>query len=275
MNAILRKIYYTMPVNLRYLSRKLLYLPVDILSRRQELVPPKGMIFTGRGDFLKSGETFFSHLLRHGEITPGSRVLDIGSGIGRMAVPFTRYLSEAGSYEGFDIVQSGVDWCNKNITAKFPNFNFRHTPLKNDLYNLSTNEKASKFTFPYESDTFDFAFLSSVFTHMMPEDVENYVSEIGRVLKSGKLCFATFFILDEESRENMVVRGSKSFDHSFGSYSLMDKNVKEANVAYEREYIFRLITSKGLKVEKFFRGSWSGAVSGELNEHQDIIIFRK
>lgn len=260
---------------MRYISRRLLYLPADLLGRRRELVPPKGMIFTGRGDFIHGGELFMGHFLKYGNITPQSRILDVGSGIGRMAVPFTKYLDKEGSYEGFDIVKLGVDWCRENISSKYPNFTFKHTPLKNDLYNLSTEEKASNFRFPYQDNDFDFVFLSSVFTHMMPEDLDNYLSEIQRVLKQDKLCLATFFVLDEESTTNMKVKGRKSFNYNYGNYSLMDKNVKEANVAYNKDYLFSLIESKGLKIDKFIRGSWSGTPPGELNEHQDIIIFKK
>ncbi|OYQ37540.1 hypothetical protein CHU92_08095 [Flavobacterium cyanobacteriorum] len=275
MNFIIRKLFYTLPVGMRYAARRLLYLPADMFRRRDSLVPPKGMIFTGRGDYLSAGETFFSYFIKYGGITPHSRVLDIGSGIGRMAVPFTKYLDKDGSYEGFDIVKMGVDWCRKNITARYPNFRFTHTPLKNDLYNLDTQEQASQFRFPYEDKAFDFVFLTSVLTHMMPQDMENYIGEIARVLKEGRVCFATFFILDEDSEAAMRKYGSKTFPHNYGNYSLMDKNVKEANVGYKKQYIFEVLKSKGLTVIHFIRGNWSGAAADELNEHQDIIIFKK
>ena len=53
-----------------------------------------------------------------GGLKPEHRVLDIGSGIGRVAIPLTEYLNEKGSYEGFDVVELGVNWCNPSwITA--------------------------------------------------------------------------------------------------------------------------------------------------------------
>jgi ubiquinone/menaquinone biosynthesis C-methylase UbiE len=275
MNALLRKIYYSLPVNLRYTARRVLYLPQDIFRSKKDLLPPKGITFTGRGDFIKTGETFFEHFKQYSNITPKSRILDVGSGIGRMAVPYTKFLDKDGVYKGFDIVKQGVDWCTDNITKRYPNFEFTHIPLKNDLYNLSTTEQASKMVFPYESDYFDFVFLTSVFTHMMPEDVENYIKEIKRVLKEGKTCFAQFFILDNESTASMNVNGSKSFKHNFGNYSLMDKNVKEANVAYNKNYIFNFLQANGLEVTHFMRGYWSGLEPHSINEHQDIIIFKK
>lgn len=275
MNPFIRKTFYSLPVNLRYSIRQIIYLPEDLFRKRHSLMPPKGMIFTGAGNYLEIGEQFFIYFKKYGEITPESHVLDIGSGIGRMAVPFTKFLSSKGHYEGFDIVKKGVDWCNKNISKRFPNFNFKLIPLKNDLYNLSTDNVASELTFPYADESFDFVFLTSVFTHMMPDDLENYIREIQRVLKTGKKCLATFFLLDEESENLMIEKGNKIFPYPMGHFSLMDKSVKEANVAYQKSYVLNLLSENGLEVTRFFRGNWSGMQASELNEHQDILIIKK
>lgn len=275
MHPILRKTFYSLPVSVRYTIRRIIFLPEDLFRKRNSMMPPKGMIFTGSGNYIEIGEQFFNYFKKYGAITPESSVLDIGSGIGRMAVPFTKFLSEKGRYEGFDIVKKGVDWCNNNISKRYPNFNFKLIPLKNDLYNLSTDKVASELKFPYENESFDFVFLTSVFTHMMPADLENYVQEIQRVLQSGKNCLATFFLLDEESEKVMKERGNKSFPYPMGHYSLMDKSVKEANVAYQKSYVLNLLIENGFEVTHFFRGSWSGMTPGELNEHQDILIIKK
>lgn len=275
MHPLIRTIYYRFPVSTRYHIRRLLYLPQDIFRDKKSLIPPKGLMFTGSGGYESIGKQFFNYFLKFGDINPDSAILDIGSGIGRMAVPFTNYLSEKGKFEGFDIVKIGVDWCKKNITSRYPNFNFKLIPLKNDLYLLNTNESASNLVFPYESETFDFVFLSSVFTHMMPNDVENYISEINRVLKVNKKCFATFFILDEISENAMNKNGAKQFPHAMTNYSLMDKSVKEANVAFKKEYILNLLQKNNFEVTHFIRGNWSGVEADIFDQHQDIIIFKK
>ncbi|AWG22048.1 hypothetical protein FFWV33_11245 [Flavobacterium faecale] len=275
MNPVIRKLFYALPIPLRYAVRQVIYLPTDLFRKKNDLVPPKGMIFTGSGDYLQVGQTFFNHFQKYGKLTPDSSVLDIGSGIGRMSIPFTSYLSSKGRYEGFDIVEKGVKWCTKNISSRFSNFKYTLIPLRNDLYNHSTSEKAANLTFPYENDAFDFVFLTSVFTHMMPDDVENYIKEIKRVLKKDCICFSTFFILDEESTASMIKEGSKNFPHNYGDYSLMDKNVKEANVGYKKDFLYSLFEKYDLKVDHFIRGSWSGLQSGDFNEHQDVLIITK
>lgn len=275
MNALLRKIYYALPVSLRYTARRIIYLPQDVFVKRSSLVPPKGLIFIGSGDYLKIGKHFFSHFQKYCDFNEDSSILDIGCGIGRMAIPFTNYLSPKGRYEGFDIVKMGIDWCSKNISSRFPNFTFKLIPLKNDLYLLDTDEKAAELQFPYENDSFDLVFLTSVFTHMMPLDVENYINEIQRVLIKDKKCFATFFIIDEENGTVQNTVGSKNFPHDFGNYYLMDKKVKEANVAFKKSYIIELLKKNNLELTHFIKGNWSGIQNTELNEHQDIVIFKK
>ena len=275
MNIFFRKTFYSLPVPIRYILRRIIYLPNDLFSKSNSLMPPKGLIFTGSGDYTKIGNQFFLHFQKYCDFNRDSAVLDVGCGIGRMAIPFTNYLSAKGRYEGFDIVKVGIDWCTKNIHSRFDNFRFKLIPLKNDLYRLDTNEMAAELKFPYEENSFDFVFLTSVFTHMLPMDVENYIKEIQRVLVKDKKCFSTFFIIDEENETMQNNIGSKKFPYNFGNYYLMDKKVKEANVAFKKSYIIELLKKNNLELTHFIKGNWSGIQNTELNEHQDIVIFKK
>jgi ubiquinone/menaquinone biosynthesis C-methylase UbiE len=233
------------------------------------------MIFTGSGDFIKQGETFLRYFIEYGNLKPDDYVLDVGSGIGRMAIPLTTYLSEKGKYEGFDIVKKGVDWCKKEITARFPRFNFTHIELRNTLYNTNTEMIASDFKFPYSDEYFNFVFLISVFTHMLPADVENYLREINRVLKPKGICFATFFIIDDES--DIILTKNKNFKFLYdkGEYFLMDEKVPEANVGYRFKYLQGLISRSGLRINSNYAGYWSGRDKSESLDFQDILILEK
>jgi len=271
----LRKIYYLLSPNLRLIFRRIYYFPLDIVNhfrtKKETLKPPKGMIFTGSGNFSKQGETFLKYFIDLGNLKPDDYVLDIGSGIGRMAIPLTKYLSENGKYEGFDIVKKGVKWCQKKITPQFPNFNFQHINLKNSLYNLKTNQDASQFEFPYLNNSFDFIFLTSVFTHMLPSDVENYLGEINRVLKSSGTCFCTCFYVDNQASQNADFK----FKFDKGNYYLMDEKVPEANVAYKYEYLQTIINNSGFKIKSIYQGYWSGNPKTDSFDFQDIIILEK
>ncbi|MBK8053320.1 MAG: class I SAM-dependent methyltransferase [Saprospiraceae bacterium] len=273
---IRRKIYYFLSPDLRYLVRRIYYWPLDLFSsfkpQKNCIQPPKGLIYTGSGDFEKTGQQFKEIFIRHCGLLPDHHVLDVGSGIGRIAIPLTGYISNAGRYEGFDIVRTGVDWCKKNITSTYPNFRFTHIDLKNDLYNLSTDQKAQNFIFPYEDNSFDLVILTSVFTHMMPEDMENYLTQISRVLKPGGRCMMTMFILNEISTAKMMSNGGLIFNFDFGHYSLLDKDVKEANIAFKEEYILHLLEKNKLRVTLIEYGYWSGREKHSCFDFQDIII---
>lgn len=92
--------------------------------------PPKGLIYTGYGDFIEHGKIHLGFLIKYAGLQPNHRVLDVGSGIGRTAVALTSYLDSNGSYEGFDAVKLGVDYCIRKITSKYPNFKFKFVDLK-------------------------------------------------------------------------------------------------------------------------------------------------
>src|SRR3954454_3335822 len=75
-----------------------------------------------------------------------------------------------------------------------------------------TTAEGSEYVFPYPNATFDFVFLTSVFTHMLPTDMEHYVSEIVRVLKPNGRSLCTFLLLNDESMRFMNAGFSTPFD---------------------------------------------------------------
>jgi ubiquinone/menaquinone biosynthesis C-methylase UbiE len=275
-----RDLYYLLTPRLRLLIRRLYYLPIDIYERlsgkRDDLTPPRGLVFVGFGDFRKSGEMLVAQIRKVTGLQPGQSILDAGCGIGRLAVPLTRVLNQEGRYEGFDIVKIGIDWCNKHIKTKYPNFNFLHIDLKNDLYNLKTDVEAKNFVFPYKDNEFDLVILTSVFTHMMPDDVNNYLKEIHRVLKTGGKCFVTFFLLNDEIKAAIEKRNYFNFPFIYDHYRLMDKNVKEANIAYEEGYLINnLFSNNNLFAESIYYGWWSGKSRDNALGYQDTILLSK
>lgn len=118
-------------------------------------------------------------------------MLDVGCGSGRMALPLTGYLNSEGRYAGFDISQKAIAWCQEHITSAHPNFQFEVSDIYNSLYNPKGKYQSLDFRFPYPDASFDVVFLTSVFTHMFPPDVEHYLDEISRVLKPGGRCLCT------------------------------------------------------------------------------------
>jgi SAM-dependent methyltransferase len=246
-----------------------------LLGRRRQLVPPRELIFIGNGDFLRIGREFLGHFRKLGGLQPGHRVLDVGCGIGRMAIPLTKFLSEAGSYEGLDIVPHGIKWCTENLTPRFPRFRFQLADIRNKEYNPDGLVTAAEFRFPFEDGSFDFIFLTSVFTHMLPREVENYLSEIRRVLKPGGTCLITWFLLNPES-EGLVKEGRSTLDfvHPVEGCLTVDPDVPEKAIAYQEAYVMDRYATLGLDMaQPVQRGSWCGRA--RYVSYQDMCIARR
>ncbi len=274
-----RNLYYSLSPDNRLLVRKLVYFPVDFVDSfgtKKNAIPKKGDIFIGSGDFVKQGKHQLELLKQYAGIQPDGKFLDVGSGIGRTAVPLKDFATSTAVYDGFDIVEKGVVWCQKNISNQYPNFKFKYVPLNNDLYHLASG-KAEQFVFPYASDSYDTIFLFSVFTHMQPLEVENYLNEIHRVLKPGGKCLATFFYYNSEN-ENFIANENGEFIFPFkkDGYRLMNEKVPSANIAFEEPKLKEMIASAGLAISKTVDGFWKGQQPGnQLRDFQDVFVLEK
>jgi SAM-dependent methyltransferase len=269
---------YRLPWRVRY-ARLALQDVHDLARRRRDAgIPPKRLQhFVGVGDFRAIGEEFATFARELGGLGPGDRVLDVGSGLGRMALPLTRHLSSEGSYDGLEIMPHAVRWCRRHITPEHPRFRFHHADVYNRLYNPTGRLAEHDFAFPFAADAFDFVLLTSVFTHMLPATVERYLAEIARVLVPNGTVLATMFLLDPASRA-AIESGASEFDftHPIGERGAMTSNpaVPEAAIAYPREHFARLVSKAGLSLcEPVHLGQWSGRSDGVST--QDITILKR
>jgi ubiquinone/menaquinone biosynthesis C-methylase UbiE len=242
-----------------------------------EMVPPADMNFVGAGDFKEIGENFLRHFIRVGGLQKEDRILDVGCGIGRMAIPLTQYLDRTASYEGFDIVANGIEWCEEQITSRYPNFRFHLVSVKNNMYQPNGNINAYDYRFPYEDESFDFVFLTSVFTHMRPADMENYLSEVSRVLKTRKNCFNTHFLINEQAR-TLLNAGAcpRKLGRSSSGYHSVDPENPETAIAYEENYVRACYRKNGLRIIEPIRyGYWCGRPRHSCMDYLDITIATK
>lgn len=246
-----------------------------VLRRRDPLVPSRAKAaFIGDGDFAGLGRRFLDHFVTVGRLQPHHRVLDVGCGIGRMAVPLTGYLSPDGEYWGFDPVEQGIEWCRAHISSRFPNFHFYVAEVWSKSYNRRGRVLARDYVFQHDTGTFDFAFATSVFTHMVPPDVENYLTNIARVLKPGGTCFATYYLLNAATRQAAAAADFRYPADDGGACMAVSKVEFEKAVAYDERYIRDLHARCGLVIEEPIRfGRW--ATPGGGPAFQDIVLARK
>lgn len=197
------------------------------------------------------------------------RVLDIGSGIGNLAVGLCGYL--LGTYDGIDVHSEAVTWCQEHITTRHPTFRFHYADVANGAYNPDERNPAATYHFPFPDQSFDVIFLSSVFTHLLPDDTANYIREIARLLAPDGFCVASYFLLDAE-RQHAIDAG-RSFipfpvHHSSGVCRLHRASSPESAVAFDETFIRRLHEDAGLRIRDVRRGQWwSGAA-----HDQDVVV---
>src|SRR5215217_7148653 len=145
----------------------------------------------------------------------------------------------------------------------------------NKEYNPKGTYKASEYEFPYKKASFDFVILSSTFTHMLPDEVPNYLSEIERVMKPGGRAMITFFLLNRQSLK--LIEAGKSaigFKHHFGVYRIKEESTPEAAIAYQEDFVRNLYRENGLKIaEPVHYGSWYGREA--FLSYQDIVVAHK
>jgi SAM-dependent methyltransferase len=243
-----------------------------VLRRRDPLTPPRRLGFVGSGDFRTAGDAFRQLFVDLGGLRPDEDVLDVGSGVGRGAIGLTGWLR--GRYEGIDVVRRGIQWCQQAITPRYPNFHFQVADVYNRHYNPVGRFSASEYRFPFEDRSFDLVVLTSVFTHLLPPDRDNYLLEIARVLRPTGRCLATFFLLNDEARQSLQ-DGPRALNFRFSGprYWTDNERIPEAAVAYEEADVSEELARSGLRIATVRYGVWSGRSDGV--GWQDVVVAER
>lgn len=122
--------------------------------------------------------------------TPGSSLLEIGCGQGRLAIGLVREFENL-RYLGLDVSESCIRWCRNNIQSQYPSYRFQHIDLVNARYNPGGVALTGDFRLPMADGEADVVYLWGVVTNMEPEHLETYVREMARVLRAGGRLFLT------------------------------------------------------------------------------------
>lgn len=236
--------------------------------------PPQELAaWVGPANFREVGEEYVSYLVELAGLRPTDRVLDVGCGVGRMALPLTRVLQDGGTYDGFDVMEAPIRWCREHVSPRFPHFRFQHVDVRNGFYSPAGAAAATEIRYPYEDASFDLVLLASVFTHLIPTERDHYLAEIARVLRPGGKCLASFFLLNEESLA--LIRAGLSpglpFPHRREGHRLNDAVHPEAAVAHDEAFVLRSYRDRRLTLDPSIRyGTWCGRLDGL--SYQDIVV---
>ena len=245
---------------------------VDSLAgRRDHLTPPRRMSgYVGRGDFRATGEEFLGHFRELGGLRAEDRVLEIGCGIGRMARVLAGVLRPPGSYDGFDIVASGIAWCQEHYRGTAAPFRFVHADLRNTAYNPAGALPAEAYRFPYGDGAFDLVIATSLFTHLLPAAAEHYLAEAARVLAPGGRLLSTWLLF---SAGRPAARGVRAADRRGprGRGRPIRRSPRPPSPT-TRAGSPSGWTARGLSRHALAHGTWSGLEGRSL---QDIVVAHR
>jgi SAM-dependent methyltransferase len=241
-------------------------------------IPAERSIGHGGDKFAAIGARWAETMQLWGGLSAGDTILDIGCGPGRMAMAIGERLAWSTPLTGFDIIKADVDFAAARITSRHPSFQFRHFDLHSALYNPNGTLKVSEAEFPVEPGSVDFAFATSVFTHMFRQDVSHYLSQAARALRPGATLFTTWFLMTDSALASCQTGTSDfSFAHLRDDGTRIEvPRAPEDAVAYDLGDALIMLRDAGFIDTVFKPGAWSRTVpKAEIRHRQDVLIARR
>lgn len=159
-----------------------------------------------------SGVELANLLLELGVWKDGDRIVEIGSGNGRLAMGLYGHPVE---YLGLEIIKPCVTFCQEAF-REIPGFAFKHVDMRNGRYWYSGALDPAKEPYPVADHEADVVLALSVFSHTGTLAVANHLySEMVRIAKPGGKVFTTWYFGEPDESERKTVYKRSSVNHLF------------------------------------------------------------
>lgn len=185
--------------------------------------------------YIESAKEQVGDLARYCSMGESISILDFGCGQGRFANGLLATGQVVGAYLGVDTSLQAVNWCKQWILPGNHRFDFKHVPSFNARYNPKAEPQQE---LPLPVGSFDVAFLNSVFSHMLDDDVAFYLGQLGRSLKIGGIVYMTAFL---EPNVADVEENPKGY---LGKESIGPLH----RVRFEESYFLDLVSKAGFRI---------------------------
>ena len=205
--------------------------------------------------YVKSTIQQIKTLKQYSSISNQTRLLDFGCGPGRLAIGLLFECPDIGEYCGIDTDKFSIKWCKLWIQKYHPHYSFIHVDAHHARYNPSASQRPE---LPVPQNRYDIAFVNSVFSHMLSDDVKFYLQQINEALNEGGILYFTAFIEENVPDE----------EENPAYYLNRPSTLPLHRVRYERDYFFMLIKNAGFNILDFDH-------QGIIRTRQSVVIAKK
>jgi SAM-dependent methyltransferase len=241
-------------------------LPTYMANMAHLPVPPDDYI-------LSNGCQTFINLLYFGMLAgKNRRLLDLGCGCGRMALPLAPYLAAAThEYVGYDTWRNGIVWARENISVPYPHMRFEWLPQE-DQSKRRGYQADQVFSLTEPDESIDGVFATSLFTHLRMPAVVGYLKEIFRILRPGGRAYLTWFLVTKD--DDWAIEHPRVNERTDdGAYVVADTYVDA--FLYENR-VFDAIEALGFRTMIKEYGVWGHRPrTGLSREGQDLLLLVK
>lgn len=218
---------------------ELRHLPPNHLRIR---IGVENRILNNHVHFLEMGSGFWLNFFSHQYCNYRSDVVELGCGCGRIAWPLKGDWFE-GTYLGVDIDREMIEYCCRNFPEE--RFQFVLSPHKSTTYSPTASHvrggSTSKFVIA-EPQSKDFVYSVSLYSHLLEQEVTEYMGETYRILRTDGVMYMTFFCI-----EHVELGRRWTFRHRRGSAYIENEQYPEAAVAYHERFIVEMTKDYGFR----------------------------
>jgi len=221
-------------------------------------------IFSNHVIYVTGSKDFWMHAFHSGLCRLDSTIVDIGCGCGRYAHPLRDYKFKSerfsGKYIGIDIDEEMLAWCRGHYDRE--RFAFYRSNHGSTAYRSARNGN-SHYELPLAAESADFVFSTSLFTHLLEEQLVDYCRESYRVLKPNRAMAMACFSMDHPPP---TYGDRHTFRFRVGNAWVESPKVPEAAVAYEEKFLFAVAREAGFQ---------SAGIETGPGDWQPMLVCRK
>lgn len=207
----------------------------------------------------------------------GQSLWDVGCGCGLLELALAD-LGWEGRLTGTDIHRPSIRWAQRRLGTSLARHSFEHMDVFNAAYWPAGRLTTEQWLDTFAGSDFDVVIAKSLFTHVLPDEMDVYFRGIAPRLKIGGRALFTFFLLDGAQQKASAAGLPKFTFEPFASDPrcfVRRPLAPTAAVAYPREYVVGRLVAAGFRADRIavHPGTWSGRADG-LSE-QDVIVAER